>query len=72
MNKTILVLIPLFLLSIIPGKLKAQTMNKDLQAQLLYDAAATLGEGAIWNHEQQVFWWVDIEKGLLNIRWARG
>jgi len=67
MHKILLASIPLVLLNIIPSNLTAQTMNKELHAQLLYDAAATLGEGAFWNHEQQAFWWVDIENGKLNI-----
>ncbi len=67
MYKIIQAFILLILIIVNSSNLNAQKMEKELQSQLLYKADATLGEGAIWNHEQQAFWWVDIEKGLLNI-----
>ena len=38
-----------------------------LQAELLYEIKADLGEGALWNVEDQQFYWVDIEKMELHI-----
>jgi sugar lactone lactonase YvrE len=38
-----------------------------IDSQLLFDGQASLGEGALWNHETQTFWWVDIEGGLFHI-----
>ncbi len=40
---------------------------KNQKAELLLDAKSSLGEGAIWQYERQQLYWVDIEKGLLNI-----
>lgn len=37
-----------------------------LNAQLLLDTHSTLGEGAIWNHEDQKLYWVDIEQKKLH------
>jgi sugar lactone lactonase YvrE len=67
MHKIIPASILLIIMICIPYKLKAQEMNTEPEARLLLDAKAVLGEGAIWNHKEQVFWWVDIEKGQLNI-----
>lgn len=36
------------------------------KADLLLDTNATLGEGAIWNHEDQKLYWVDIEQKKLH------
>lgn len=38
-----------------------------ISSELLYDARAQLGEGALWNHNTQTFWWVDIEGKLFQI-----
>ena len=38
-----------------------------IQSKLLLDARSQLGEGALWNHKTQTFWWVDIEGKLFNI-----
>ena len=67
MHKIIPASILLIMMISIPYKLKAQEMNTEHEARLLLDAKAILGEGAIWNHKEQAFWWVDIENGLLNI-----
>jgi sugar lactone lactonase YvrE len=40
---------------------------KDMEAQLLLDTKALLGEGPIWNHETQQLYWVDIEKRQLHL-----
>jgi sugar lactone lactonase YvrE len=45
---------------------KENTM-KILKAELELEIPASLGEGAIWNHETNTFWWVDIEGRKLNI-----
>ena len=37
------------------------TSTKMISSELLYDARAQLGEGSLWNHKTQTFWWVDIE-----------
>ncbi len=38
-----------------------------LKAELELEIPASLGEGAIWNHETNTLWWVDIEGRKLNI-----
>lgn len=37
-----------------------------LKARLLLDSRSGLGEGAIWNNEDQKLYWVDIDQGLLH------
>ena len=37
-----------------------------LKARLLLDSRSALGEGAIWNHEDQKLYWVDIDRGSLH------
>ena len=37
------------------------------KAELELEIPASLGEGAIWNHQTNTFWWVDIEGRKLNI-----
>ncbi len=34
---------------------------------LLTDQKATLGEGALWDHQKQLLYWIDIENGILYI-----
>lgn len=41
---------------------KPEIMN----AELILDAKATLGEGAIWNQKEKILYWIDIEKGILH------
>ncbi|MFP4090887.1 MAG: SMP-30/gluconolactonase/LRE family protein [Cyclobacteriaceae bacterium] len=41
--------------------------NGDMEAKLLLDHKALLGEGPIWNHETQQLYWVDIEKRQLHL-----
>ena len=36
-------------------------MTTELQAELVLDAHATLGEGPVWDADRGVLWWVDIE-----------
>lgn len=36
------------------------------KSNLLLDTHSTLGEGAIWNHEDQMLYWVDIEQKKLH------
>ena len=38
-----------------------------IESQLLIDSKAQLGEGAIWNHKTNTFWWIDIEGGHFHI-----
>ncbi|MFN8207657.1 MAG: SMP-30/gluconolactonase/LRE family protein [Bacteroidales bacterium] len=47
--------------------LQAQNIQEPLtiEAGLHLDAKATLGEGALFDRMNQVFYWVDIEKGVL-------
>jgi len=37
-----------------------------LKAELLLDARANLGEGAIWDQENSLFYWVDVIEGVIN------
>ena len=37
-----------------------------IKAELILDAKATLGEGAIWNHKEKMLYWIDIEEGILH------
>ena len=46
---------------------KKQPADQELQASLLLNASATLGEGALWHPSEHTLWWVDIEKGLLQV-----
>jgi L-arabinonolactonase len=41
------------------------------QAELLVDARARLGEGAIWDDRAQAFFWTDIESATIS-RWREG
>ncbi|HLF35031.1 MAG TPA: SMP-30/gluconolactonase/LRE family protein [Cyclobacteriaceae bacterium] len=38
-----------------------------LEARLEFSAKALLGEGAIWDYEPQLLWWVDIENHTCNL-----
>src|SRR5690606_3128142 len=42
-------------------------MSTNLQAELLLDARAKLGEGAIWDNRNQTLCWVDIEQRRLHV-----
>jgi sugar lactone lactonase YvrE len=44
-----------------------QPINSEVEAELLLDTKALLGEGPIWNHETQQLYWVDIEKRQLHL-----
>ena len=41
-------------------------MTKEYQAELVLDARATLGEGALWDATDDVLWWIDIEGRLVH------
>ncbi len=41
--------------------------TKDMDARLLWDAKAMLGEGAFWHHGEKRLYWVDIEGKKLHI-----
>ncbi len=43
------------------------TENQDMEAKLLFDNKALLGEGPIWNHETQQLYWIDIESKQLHL-----
>lgn len=49
------------------NKSSENTKMDTLYAELELKIPASLGEGAIWNHESNTFWWVDIEGRKLNI-----
>ena len=42
-------------------------MPKQISAELILDAKATLGEGPIWDVRRQVLYWVDISAGKVHI-----
>ncbi|MGO9643408.1 MAG: SMP-30/gluconolactonase/LRE family protein [Candidatus Bathyarchaeia archaeon] len=42
------------------------TDNLD-NVDLVLDARAILGEGAIWDHKRQVLYWIDIDPGLVHV-----
>ncbi|MCD6566801.1 MAG: SMP-30/gluconolactonase/LRE family protein [Bacteroidales bacterium] len=37
-----------------------------MKAELVLDAKASLGEGAIWNQKEKLLYWIDIEEGILH------
>ncbi|NQU80240.1 MAG: SMP-30/gluconolactonase/LRE family protein [Bacteroidetes bacterium] len=37
-----------------------------MNAELILDAKASLGEGAIWDQKEKILYWVDIEEGILH------
>ena len=44
-----------------------QTNTTEFTAELEYEIPAKLGEGAFWDHQQEILYWVDIEEKTLNI-----
>lgn len=38
-----------------------------LSSRLLISTKSKLGEGALWNHKVRVFYWINIEEGLLHV-----
>ncbi len=42
-------------------------ISQPLVAELTYEYQAMLGEGALWNHQTQTLWWIDIEGKTFNI-----
>lgn len=47
--------------------MEADQKYEDMEAELLLETTALLGEGPIWNHETQQLYWVDIEKRQLHL-----
>ncbi len=45
----------------------SETSSSTPKVELLIDCKNLLGEGAIWNHKTQEFWWIDIEGKALHI-----
>ncbi len=41
--------------------------NRNMTADLILDQKARLGEGAIWHPDENRFYWIDIENGLVHI-----
>jgi len=41
-------------------------MSDTITVKRVLDAKATLGEGPLWDAEQKVLWWIDIEEGIVN------
>ncbi len=48
-------------------KTKAIETSQSLKAEIEYEIASDLGEGALWNYKTQELYWIDIEKKLLHI-----
>jgi|TARA_B100000809_G_C15120230_1_gene524000 sugar lactone lactonase YvrE len=40
--------------------------DREYNAELILDARATLGEGALWDVDRHALWWVDIEQGQVH------
>jgi sugar lactone lactonase YvrE len=60
-----LMLLSLFLIS---NKMANPTVNIPvIQSEILIDLNSQLAEGALWNHQTQTLWWVDIENGIFHI-----
>lgn len=49
------------------GHMPSQAQLRTQEAELLLDAKATLGEGAIWHPGEKRLYWVDIEGKILHI-----
>lgn len=56
------------ILAVISLALSSCTSEKPVivKAELVLDAKATLGEGAIWHQKEKILYWVDIEEGILH------
>lgn len=63
MNKLKLI-IALLLVNVV---LSCTRINENREVSLILDQKAKLGEGALWDIENQRLLWVDIESGILNI-----
>ena len=64
MKNKILILVSVF---VCVTALNGFKPTDDLQAGLILDAKAMLGEGSIWHPEEKKLYWVDIEGKLLHI-----
>ena len=56
---------------LLPGPKRRPTINAQREdsvatANLLLDTKSTLGEGPIWDDEEDCLWWIDIEVGLVH------
>jgi sugar lactone lactonase YvrE len=65
-KRIILITTVLFVFLLIAGFYNSP-QPRVLKANLLLDAHASLGEGAIWNQEEEILYWVDIEQGILKL-----
>ncbi|MEK6477214.1 SMP-30/gluconolactonase/LRE family protein [Catalinimonas sp. 4WD22] len=58
-------------LCLLIGLMSACSSNNEttttMEATLLFENTALLGEGPIWNHETQQLYWIDIEKRQLHL-----
>lgn len=57
-------------LCLLIGLMSACSSNNEtttMEAKLLFENTALLGEGPIWNHETQQLYWIDIEKRQLHL-----
>ena len=50
-----------------PKENTEQHDNQISEMELVLDTKNALGEGAIWNHKTQEFWWIDIEGQTFNV-----
>jgi sugar lactone lactonase YvrE len=48
------------------GHNKSQNTPSPDTVRVVLNIKAQLGEGAIWNNQENLLWWVDIEKGILH------
>jgi sugar lactone lactonase YvrE len=59
--------LPFLLALACAGHNRSQTTPSTDTLRVVLNIKAQLGEGAIWNPEDNRLWWVDIEKGILHI-----
>lgn len=67
MQNLLSLILPVLLLLSSSCNTSKPATEQDMQAVLLLDAAASLGEGALWHPVDHKLWWVDIENGLLQV-----
>jgi len=67
MQNFLYIILPALLLGSVSCTSKKPASPQHLQASLLLDAHTTLGEGSVWHPTDHKLWWVDIEKGLLQV-----
>ena len=64
MNRTIQLTIPLLIMFLLTSCIPEKP--EIIKAELILDAKATLGEGAIWNQKEKLLYWIDIKEGILH------